>query len=339
MHDSDLLTPSSSADLSHLSDRALLSGIRALLGTERRAMAQLVAYLAEVDERRLYLAAACPSLFDFCKYRLALSEGESFRRIAAARLVRRFPNILGLLERGEIHLTALGLLREHLTEDNHVELLRAASRKSKLELQELLAARFPKADVVASIRALPTGTGDETISSVVTSVATGPGLFGPAGPSRGPSVAASVAAPTAQSTHGPSRMEPLSAERYKVQFTASEELRDKLERATLLMSHQNPRADLAVVVERALDLLIANLEKTRLGKAMRPGKSKPAKAGHVTRAARRAVFARDGERCSFVSETGERCVEQGFLQINHIHARALGGQAEAQREGGAGERR
>ncbi|MDF2694098.1 MAG: hypothetical protein K0S65_2481, partial [Labilithrix sp.] len=300
MHDSDLLTPSTSADLSHLSDRALLSGIRALLGTERRAMTQLVAYLAEVDERRLYLAAACPSLFDFCRSRLGLSEGESFRRIAGARLVRRFPNILGLLERGEIHLTALGLLREHLTEENHVELLRAASRKSKIELQELLAARFPKADVVASIRALPTATGDERKSSV----ATGLGLFGPAGPSRG----RSVAAPTAQSTHGPSRMDPLSAERYKVQFTAGKEVRDKLERATLLMSHQNPRADLAVVVERALDLLIANLEKTRLGKAMRPRKSKPAKAGHVTRAARRAVFARDGERCSFVSETGDRCV-------------------------------
>jgi hypothetical protein len=43
-----------------------------------------------------------------------------------------------------------------------------------------------------------------------------------------------------------------------------------LERARDLMRHRNPAGDLAVVVERALDALLAQLEKERLGKTARP---------------------------------------------------------------------
>src|SRR5439155_26186117 len=60
-----------------------------------------------------------------------------------------------------------------------------------------------------------------------------------------------------------------SRERYKVQFTASAELRQKLERATNLMRHGNPSGDLSAVVERAMDLLLAELEKQRLSKTAR----------------------------------------------------------------------
>ena len=51
------------------------------------------------------------------------------------------------------------------------------------------------------------------------------------------------------------RLEPLSADRYKVQFTADQELKDKLDRARDLLRHANPSGDLGVIVNRALDLL------------------------------------------------------------------------------------
>jgi hypothetical protein len=109
--------------LCDLSDRELLRGLVGGLSTERSCIARVVAYLAEVEERRIHLIDACSSLFDFCQRRLGLSAGEAFRRITTARLVRSFPTILGRLERGEIHLSALA---KHLTDDNHEELLRAA---------------------------------------------------------------------------------------------------------------------------------------------------------------------------------------------------------------------
>jgi hypothetical protein len=70
-------------NLTDLSDDELLSGLRAVLGSERRGIARLLKHLVEVEERRIHLRAACSSLFDFCVRRLGLSEGEAFRRMTA----------------------------------------------------------------------------------------------------------------------------------------------------------------------------------------------------------------------------------------------------------------
>lgn len=309
-------------DFSVLSDDELLRGIESLLGSERQLLARLLGFLIEVEERRLDLRSACSSLFDFCTDKLRMSEGEAFRRIAAARLARRFPVVLELIEQGAVHLSALVLLRDTLTEENHLELLREASGKSKRELQALVAARFPKPDVASKIRKLP--------EPPATAPAEPPGLTLQAAlPSCEPAEKAPAPMATAARSSGGSRVEPLSAARYKVQFTASQELRDKLERAKNLSSHVNPSGDLALVVERAVDLLLAQLEKTRLGKTERPRRARAAKTGAVRRAARREVYERDAERCTFVDETGRRCKARAFLELDHQHARALGGSGDA----------
>ena len=71
----------------------------------------------------------------------------------------------------------------------------------------------------------------------------------------------------------PARVEPLSPSRYKVQFTASAELNEKLERAVALMCHRNPSGDLAVVFELALDDLLETLDKETRGKAARKNRA------------------------------------------------------------------
>src|SRR5262245_23526958 len=133
-------------NLESLSNEEVLSGLHTLIGQGRVVLARLLVYLGEVEERRLDLESACSSLFDFCVRRLGMSEDEACRRVAAARLVRRFPIALSMIERGEIHLTALLLLRDHLTDDNHEELLRAAMHRTKSDVQHLIAERFPRPD-------------------------------------------------------------------------------------------------------------------------------------------------------------------------------------------------
>jgi len=54
------------APLAVLSDRDLLAEVKTLAGRERRATAQLIASLAELDARRLYLGEGCSSLFTYC---------------------------------------------------------------------------------------------------------------------------------------------------------------------------------------------------------------------------------------------------------------------------------
>ena len=262
-------------------------------------------------------------MFDFCTRRLGMSEGEAFRRINAARIVRRFPDLLLRIERGEIHLSALVLLREHLTDSNWKELVDQACGKSKREVEEIVARHFPRPDVPSTIRKLPapqrTATPHPTtletalVSSPETKIETAPrevGRFAPAQVREAPLL-------------------PLSPERYKLQLTASSALREKLERATELMRHRNPSGDMAAVIERALDLLIANLEKEKLGKTTRPAKrQRPARHDRIPRATRRAVFARDGEQCTFRDASDHRCMSRSFLEIDHVHPRALGGSSE-----------
>ena len=118
----------------------------------------------------------------------------------------------------------------------------------------------------------------------------------------------------------------LSAERFKVTFTASDELRLMIEKARGLMRHTNPKGDLATLFECALKLLIAELEKRKFGKTSRPRKSKgPADPADVSREALRAVSTRDAEQCAFIAEDGARCPARELLEVDHRHARALGG--------------
>ena len=66
-----------------------------------------------------------------------------------------------------------------------------------------------------------------------------------------------------------SSIEPLSAQRYKVQLTASAELKGKLELARDLMRHAHPSGDFGPIIERALDLLITELMQRRFGAKVR----------------------------------------------------------------------
>src|SRR3954463_1235987 len=101
-------------DLTALTDDALVSRLSTLCAEGHALTARMIVHLIEVEERRLDLRAACTSMFDFWQRKLGMSEGAAFRRINAARLVKRFPSLLGRIEKGELHLSMLVPLRAHL---------------------------------------------------------------------------------------------------------------------------------------------------------------------------------------------------------------------------------
>src|SRR3954447_13670388 len=101
-----------------ISDEELVSQIASLSLEGRRLVARLIVHLIEVEDRALDKRSACSSMWTFCTERLKMSDGEASRRLNAARLVRRFPSVLGRIERGEVHLSALRQLGPHLKEEN-----------------------------------------------------------------------------------------------------------------------------------------------------------------------------------------------------------------------------
>jgi len=260
-----------------LSDEELLARLRGHVGKGNVWGAELIAYLVEVDERRLDRVHPCSSMWDFCTRKLGMSEGEAHRRIAAARTVRRFPQVLGSIERGEVHLCALYALRKHLTSDNVDELLHEASGMSTREVEKMVAARFPRPDVPASVEPVASQALLSPVSSALPVSVAAPSPVSIAMPSDAASAWSLSLAPTP----GPRpRVEPLSATRYRVELTVSATTMETIDRVKDLMRHRNPTGDLETILDASLALLLAQLEKQRLGKTPRPRgrRRKPAEA-------------------------------------------------------------
>src|SRR4051794_7910677 len=130
----DASAPRARRWLEHLSDAELIEGTRRLVGRSNQLLAELLVHLGEVEARGIHRTRACSSLYSYCIYELRFSEDEAFRRVAAARLVRRFPALLDALAAGELHLTGLLMLGPHLTEANLVEVLARAKYRTKREV-------------------------------------------------------------------------------------------------------------------------------------------------------------------------------------------------------------
>src|SRR5262249_42600228 len=125
--------------LQTIPDEELLDRLAQLTRDSRHTEADLVAHVAEVDERKLYARKACSSMFSYCIEVLHLSEPEAYLRIIAARATRKHPMLLTLLAEGKLHLTGIALLAPHLTAENRDAVLARASHRSKRQIEQLVA--------------------------------------------------------------------------------------------------------------------------------------------------------------------------------------------------------
>jgi hypothetical protein len=321
-------------EVAQLGDQELIESLQRLLAQERDVHARLLVHIAEIDSRGLYREHAFSSMFDYCVRALHMSEAESYLRIRAARLSRDYPRVLEMVQAGELHLSALKLLAPVLTADNAHELLEGARFKSKRDLEVLLAAHFAKPDVPSTIRKLPPARPARVVAANVPLALETTTQAEACTPCTTPGSAPRFELQPSASVSSRPSIEPLAPGRYKLQLTATQALRDKLQQARDLMRHELPDGDVAQIVERALDLLIEDRMKRRFGvgrkpKVRRSQKQQEPKPGsrHIPNAVRRDVVSRDGVRCSFVSPEGLRCQERGMLELHHQQPFGRGGPA------------
>jgi hypothetical protein len=138
-----------------VSDQALIGQFTALVKQDQRVSAELLRYLDAIDRRQLWAKLGYSSLFVFCRSRFNMSEAVAGKRIGAMRTARRFPVLLSMVARGEIHLSGIQRLSAHLTADNQREVLAAAKHQSTRDIEKLVAELAPKPDVPARLRKLP----------------------------------------------------------------------------------------------------------------------------------------------------------------------------------------
>ena len=321
----------STDQLKALSDDELLQRLAALLRQSRRVEADLVAHVGEVDERRLYAREAAPSMFVYCTEILHLSEAEAYLRITVARAARQHPMLLAMLAAGRLHLTGAAKLAPHLTLENRDRLLARAACKSKRQIEELVAELVPRPDAPAVMRKLPerrveTPAPAQAVELRPDGVASVIQLRPDAleKPALRPGSAAEPA------PNPPAILEPLAPGRYRVQFTASAGLREKLERLRALMRSSVPDGDLAAIIDQAITEKLERLESRRFARTKAPRETpSESEASHGSRhipaAVRRAVHERDGGRCRYVDEQGRRCTGRDRLEFHHRYPFGHGG--------------
>jgi len=196
-------------------------------------------------------------------------------RIAAARACQRFPVILDLLASGDMTLTSVRMLGKHLTVENHEAVLARARRRSRPEIEVLVAELAPRPDVPTSIRRLPVPT--------ATSAPIAPPI--PAAVQAPSESTAAIAPPPAPFVPAPRPIvQPTAPQRYRVQFTIGQETYDELQSLQRLLRREIPDGDAGTIFARALPLLRKKVEGTKLGAASRPrpGRVYPPRDGYAT---------------------------------------------------------
>jgi hypothetical protein len=355
-------TPSSAAASFHgaaspsleLSEaRRFRDALAALLRKEQHAMADFLVALADFDRRRGWEVLGHASLFAFINSELRLTPAPTYWRVEAARLLQRFPDLVEPLRRGQLCLTTIGELAKVLTEENSdavlPRFLGISSREAKEIVAELQPRPTPPMRTVIRILA-PGRTSEAALAaipapalSVSVTQAYPPDVSAPADTDSGSLWAPKVelAAP-APSLVAPRRddVDPLNAHLSRLSTTVSRRFLHKLKSARAGLGHAIPGATTEQVLEAALDLLLEKQARAR-GQVKRPRKVAPTptstpteppphrRDGHreaIPAAVKRAVWERDGGRCSWPLDGGGRCGSTHRLELDHVVPRARGGE-------------
>jgi 5-methylcytosine-specific restriction endonuclease McrA len=287
-----------------MDDQSLISRLTELLARERELRADFIAYLAEYDQRRLYLVAGYPSLFAWLTEAMRMSKASAYRRVMAARLVGRIPAVLEVLRDGRVSLNKLCAMKDILTPENVDDLLRRVAELSEQDVDEL-ATRMSRPQSPGprdSIRILLPPTPLPRSE---------PDLFSPP-----------PAGPVAESPPPPP--EPL---RRLITMSVGPEFMQLLDDVRAALSHSHPGASLEVVFAECMKVTLAHKARRVRAEVERPQRRKTTapRGRHVPAEVRRGVWKRDGARCTFVSDDGRRCSATDRLELHHRVPFARGG--------------
>jgi 5-methylcytosine-specific restriction endonuclease McrA len=319
-----------------LDSTALSRRLGELAGHERQLQLDFLLHLDEFDRRRAWAEAGYPSLWEWCLRVLHLREGAAGRRIAAMRVLRRFPALADALRDGRLCLSTVALLGPVLTEENCAEIVDRAAFKTRAETEHLVASLQPRTPPKEGLRLLPTPR-----SSAPAPRAAPPPRQEPCASQKRPEVdqlqAAEISAcpPRRASRSG---FEPVSESHYSLRVTVDRAFKQEFEQLKALLAHKIPDGDFEAVLREAIGCSLAMhakrkgaVEPSRKRKSPPPKKSdlgekhRPAARERIPTAVRREVWRRDGGRCAWRGPDGHVCGSTWKVEVDHIRPVALGG--------------
>lgn len=287
-------------NLKKLSNEKLITDLKGLVASERELLIQLLHYLREVEQRRLYAQRGYDSLFSFMREELGYSEAAADRRIKAMRLMKDLPEVEEKLATGAISLTVASTVQRFIKKEE---------KKRKEENQNPL----PKSEKLELIKTLE-GSSQRDCEKKLAQIS-----------------------PETALPKDKTRL--ITEEKVHISFTAGQSLLKKIERLKILTAHQNPNGNYELLFEKALDLALVKLDPERKAQKPPRQKFKPRtkvisitpapewkQTRHIPHTLRQQVWLRDQGRCQYQDkQTGKTCHSQYLLEIDHALPYSLGG--------------
>ena len=319
--------------------RELTNHLVRLLREEQGAMADFLLALADFDRQKLWRELGHTSLFCYLHRELKLSKGAAQNRKTAAELIQAFPEVEAALRAGDLCLSTVNELARVLTPENRAQVLPRFFGLSRREAEAVAlslrpAEVVPTRDVITAVRpAAPALRAATTQAALAAASPESPALrVHPGEPVMvhldAPAAPVVVAAPVAPLPAPPpprESVEMLDAELARMHVTVSRRFLEKLEAAKDALGHACPGGSAAEILERGLDLVLAQHAK-RQGLVEKPRKGRrPSRGDTIPAEVKREVWRRAGGRCEWKFESGERCDCRRRLEYDHIEPLALGG--------------
>jgi len=301
-------------ELRTLSNEELIGQLHLATRGESRMTVRVLHHLNEMERRSLHLDLGYGSLFDYCVRKLKYSASAAGRRIQAARCIRGFPEILGMLQSRELSLSTVAMIEPTLTRENFASIIERVRGKSYRQIERVVAQYRPPMAFRDRVRAV-----EVAVPAAETEVA----LFDRY---------------CARVTPGAGSAHVATEQKLFVQFLADDELMDLFEEVRTLLTRDGRDMSFAEVLKAVLAEYrerhspIARQKRRVARKRAKSPDSRRRECGttgersrYVAAEVRDEVFARDEGRCSYVARDGTRCGSRHGLQVDHVQPFAAGG--------------
>jgi len=138
--------------LSGISNHEVLNEMDRLVKSERKITHTILNHINEIESRRLYAELGYDSMFKYLTQRCGYGEDSAYRRLQAARVLKKNPEIALKLEQGSLNLTQLTQVQKCLKQERKVgvifrpvqtlQILEQIENKSSFETKKVLAVEF-----------------------------------------------------------------------------------------------------------------------------------------------------------------------------------------------------
>ncbi|MDX1386184.1 MAG: hypothetical protein R3257_01245, partial [bacterium] len=189
-----------SINLRKFTNDNLISDLHDLVTRERELTTQILHYLKEIEERKLYLEMGFSSLFAFLTEEMGYSEGAAQRRIQAMRLIKDIPEIEKKIESGKISLSVASQVQGFIQRENKK---RRENKSFKLNKSE-------KLELINRLEGTSARKCDEKLAKI-----------------------------SPETALPKEKTRPITEDKTLIQFVADKKLMGKIEKLKCLMSHQN----------------------------------------------------------------------------------------------------